>query len=396
MTPGYGAQPGPMPYTPAGGAAMPNNQTPAFNQQPPMQAQAGMGAQRNNFDFGPRSAGMPQAEQGMPIPTPQPMYNAMPMPPAQQPQPVGSMPNMPATSMQQPQPGMPPMQPAPMNAPQAPVQAAPMPQTQGATVGSNTPAAASRANPGVQPAVRTNPNSTQNMLQIAEIRDGIVIMNDGSFRSVVMVKSINFDLMSQQEQEAVEYSYQAFLNSLYFPVQIFIRSQKVDLQPYIEKLDKIRTEHDNMLLAMLMEDYIAYIDQLGQQTNIMDKKFYVVIPYFPHLDVQKALSQSKNFVTGFMGLFNTKEQRVVINEENLEKAKTELRNRVQAVLSGLLQCGVQGLPLDTQELIELYYDTYNPDTATRQQLKNFNDLNADIVTKGEGRAAQPHLQRELT
>jgi hypothetical protein len=241
----------------------------------------------------------------------------------------------------------------------------------------------------------TNPNSTQNSLQIAEVRDGIVIMNDGSFRSVVMVKSINFDLMSPQEQEAVEFSYQGFLNSLYFPVQIFIRSQKVDLQPYIEKLDKIRTEHDNMLLALLMEDYIGYIDALSQQTNIMDKKFYVVIPFYPVVDTQKALSQSKNFLTGLGGLFNKKEQHVVINEVDLENAKTELRNRVQAVLSGLLQSGIQGLPLDTQELIELYYDTYNPDTATRQQLKNFNDLTADVITKGQGKASQPHLQREL-
>lgn len=251
------------------------------------------------------------------------------------------------------------------------------------------------ASPGTKAVAQTNPNSTQNMLQIAEIRDGIVIMSDGSFRSVVMVKSINFDLMSPQEQEAVEYAYQGFLNSLYFPMQIFIRSQKVDMQPYIAKLDKIRSEHDNMLLALLMEDYIAYIDQLGQQTNIMDKKFYIVVPFFPHVDTQKALTQSKNFLTGFMGLFDTKEKHVVINEDDLEKAKTELRNRVQAVLSGLLQSNIQGLPLDTQELIELYYDTYNPDTATRQQLKNFNQLNADIITKGAGAAVQPHMQREL-
>ena len=254
-------------------------------------------------------------------------------------------------------------------------------------------------NPGTgnAPAVHTtNANSTQNTLQIAEIRDGIVIMNDGSFRSVVMVKSINFDLMSPQEQEAVEYSYQGFLNSLYFPIQIFVRSQKVDLQPYIERLDKIRTEHDNMLLAMLMDDYIGYIDQLAAQTNIMDKKFYVVIPFFPTETPQKALSKSKNFFTGVVDLFNKTESHVVINEADLEKAKTELRNRVQSVLSGLLQCGIQGLPLDTQELIELYYDTYNPDTATRQQLKNFGEMTADIVTKGDGIAQQAHLQKELT
>jgi type IV secretory pathway VirB4 component len=245
------------------------------------------------------------------------------------------------------------------------------------------------------PVSASNPNSTQNTLQIAEIRDGIVIMNDGSFRSVIMVKSVNFDLMSPQEQEALEYSYQGFLNSLYFPIQIFLRSSKVDLRPYIEKLDKIRSEHDNMLLAYLMEDYINYIAGLSEQTNIMDKMFYVVVPYFPHTDIQKALTQSKNFFSGLSQMFSSKEQHVTINEADLEAAKTELRNRVQAVLAGLMQCGVQGLPLDTEELIELYYDTYNPDTATRQQLKNFSDMTADIVTKGEGTAPQDHLKREL-
>lgn len=251
--------------------------------------------------------------------------------------------------------------------------------------------------PGQRPAVapKTNANSTQNTLQIAEIRDGIVIMNDGSYRSVVMVKSINFDLMSSQEQEAVEYSYQGFLNSLYFPIQIFIRSSRVDLGPYIDKLDKIRTEHDNMLLALLMEDYITYIDNLSAQTNIMDKRFYIVVPYFPVADVQKALTQSKNFFSGVAAIFNSKEAHVTINEAELEAAKTELRNRVQAVMGGLLQCNIQGLPLDTQELIELYYDTYNPDTATRQQLKNFDELSADVITKGQGVASQAHLQREL-
>ena len=255
--------------------------------------------------------------------------------------------------------------------------------------------------PGMQAAsaprvnVKSNPNSTQNTLQIAEIRDGIVIMNDGTFRSVIMVKSINFDLMSPQEREAVEYSYQGFLNSLYYPVQIFIRSQKVDIQPYIDKLDKIRSEHDNMLLALLMEDYINYIAALSEQTNIMDKKFYVVIPYFPELNVKRALDSSKGFIKGIKNIFGEKEQHVVVNEPDLQKAKDELRNRVQATLNGLGQSGIQGLPLDTQELIELYYDTYNPDTATRQQLKNFDDLTAPVITKGHGAAPQPNLEREL-
>lgn len=245
------------------------------------------------------------------------------------------------------------------------------------------PAAASMAAPA--PAVSpTNPNSTQNALLISEVRDGIVILNDGSFRAVVMCKSINFDLMSPQEREAVEYSYQGFLNSLYFPVQIFVRSQKIDLRPYLEKLDKIRVQQDNMLLGLLMEDYIAFLADISQQTNIMDKKFYVVIQYpDPDEDIRSAINQSKGFFTGMADMFSPKNPHVVIDESLLETAKTELRNRVQAVMQGLQQCGVQSLPLDTQELIELYYDAYNPDTATRQQLKNFDDLTAPVITKGD-------------
>ncbi len=293
-----------------------------------------------------------------------------------------------------------------------PIQAAPQDNRPAAPIATTGAALGAVANQYQQPASagqsqvvteqhvnqpRVNPNSTQNALEIAEIRDGIVIMNDGTFRSVVMVKSINFDLMSPQEREAVEYSYQGFLNSLYFPIQIFVRSQKVDLSPYIEKLDKIRSEQDNMLLALLMEDYIAFMADLSQQTNIMDKKFYVVIPFFPSADVQKTIEASKNFVSNLLGAFSNKndEKHVTINEAELEAAKAELRNRVQAVLDGLMQCGIQGLPLDTEELIELYYDAYNPDTATRQQLKNFGDLTAPVVTKGQGMAPKPNLNREL-
>ena len=244
----------------------------------------------------------------------------------------------------------------------------------------------------------SNPNSTQNTLQISEIRDGIVILNNGTFRAVIMCKSINFDLMSPQEREAVEFSFQGFLNSLYFPIQIFVRSQKVDMRPYLEKLDKIRTEQDNMLLGMLMEDYVAFLADISQQTNIMDKRFYIVIGY-PEADKdpRSALRQSTGFFTGLGDVFSKgdKTPHVVIDESTLQNAKTELRNRVQAVMQGLQQCGVQSLPLDTQELIELYYDAYNPDTATRQELKDFNDLSAPVITAGAGNAPQPKLDKEV-
>lgn len=243
--------------------------------------------------------------------------------------------------------------------------------------------------PAIQ--AQSNPNSTQNTLEIAEIRDGIVIMNDGSFRAVVAAKSINFDLMSAQERESVEYAYQNFLNSLYFDTQIVIRSRKVDMRPYLDKLNKIRTEQDNMLLALLMEDYIYYIEQLVEQTNIMSKKFYVTVPYYQEVSAKQAVGQTQ---TLFKGLVGKKQQQLIIDEATLEKAKTELQNRVQSIMNGLLQLGVQAEPLDTQELIELYYDVYNPDTATRQPLAEFEDLSSVIVSKGEGEAKQPNLEGE--
>src|SRR4051812_19329883 len=199
--------------------------------------------------------------------------------------------------------------------------------------------------PGAQPAagesrpvqVKTNPNSTQNTLLISEIRDGIVIMNDGTFRAVIMCKSINFDLMSPQEREAVEFSYQGFLNSLYFPIQIFIRSQKVDLRPYLERLDKIRSQQDNMLLALLTQDYVNFLADIASQTNIMDKKFYVAISYpDPDENMRSAIKQSTGFFSGMAEMFSkNKTPHVVIDESVLQNAKDQLRNRVTAVMQGL-------------------------------------------------------------
>lgn len=261
-----------------------------------------------------------------------------------------------------------------------------------ATTGGAPAAPANEPKPKNAAPPKGNPNSTQNTLQISEIRDGLVIMNDGSFRSVVMCKSINFDLMSPEEREGVEYAYQGFLNSLYFEIQIFVRSTKVDISPYLQKLAKIKNEHDNMLLAVLMEDYLDFIAGIAEESNIMDKKFYVVIPYYHNPDTRAIAQASKGFLST---MFGNKEHKVTINEGTMIAAKDELKNRVQSVLGGLQQCGVQGIPLNTEELIELYYDSYNPDTAVRQPIRNFNELTAPVITKGQGEAKQPGLDKEL-
>ena len=269
----------------------------------------------------------------------------------------------------------------------------PSPNSQPDAYGSPTPSSQlptpnTQQDPHLATVANTNPNSTQNTLLIAEIRDGIVIMNDGTYRAVVMARSINFDLMSPEEREAVEFSYQGFLNSLYFEIQIYIRSQRIDMRPYLEKLDELRKNQENMLVALMTEDYMQYIAALSDQTNIMDKKFYVIIPYSPSVALDKPIEASKKVVGSAFDMLKPKKATAVItiNEGDLEKAKQELTNRVQSVVNGLSQTGVQALPLDTQELIELYYDYCNPDTATRQQLKNFDGFNVPVITKAEGSA----------
>ncbi len=237
--------------------------------------------------------------------------------------------------------------------------------------------------PQVQPPA--NPNSTQNSLQFAEIRDSMTIMTDGSFRAVVACQSINFDLMSSREREGVEYAYQNFLNSLNHPVQILVRSQRVDISPYIDRLVELRRDEDNMLLSVLMDDYINFIDILAQEANIMDKSFYVVVPYFPEGDLDNLKNQAKGF---FGKLFTKPVTATTIDSQSYEKAKTEINNRVEGVIAGLFAIGIHSVRLNTTELSELYYNFYNPDTAIREPLRNYEQVTSIYTRKGQGLATQ--------
>ncbi len=270
-------------------------------------------------------------------------------------------------------------QPAAMPVQQIPVQQVPMQQMPSQQAAAN-PAAA----PGQPPqmmASKDTPTSTQSTLLISELRDNVVIMKDGSFRAVVACKSINFDLMSETEREGVEYSYQNFLNSLKFTTQILIRSQRVDIGPYIERLSEIRRNNDNMLLGVLMDDYINFIDILSQEANIMDKSFFIIVPYYTSEDMEKALQQTKNFFKSFS---KGKAPEVTrIDRATYTKALSELTNRVDSIVSGLFQIGISSVRLNTKELAELYYNFNNPDTAVREPLVDFSQLATMYVRKGD-------------
>ena len=230
--------------------------------------------------------------------------------------------------------------------------------------------------------------STQNSLIFSELRDSMVVMNDGSFRAIVACKSINFDLMSSRERDGVELSYQDFLNALYFPIQIFIRSQRVDIGPYLDKLDALRRDQDNMLLGVLMDDYIDFIDILSEEANIMDKTFYVVIPYSIVGDLSNIKDSGKGF---FQRLFGGGQSMTKIDKLSYQKAKDEIKNRVDSVTSGLLQIGVHCAQLNSRELGKLYYNYYNPDTAVREPLSNFEQNTFSYVKKGEGKPPRPTM-----
>ncbi len=290
-------------------------------------------------------------------------------------------PSQPANQQPVPQ-GMPPIGSAAPNPPQAFPAPPAMPQAPAPTTANGSSA------PQVKPPV--NQNTAQNTLQIAEVRENMVVMRDGSFRAVVACKSINFDLMSSKEREGVEYSYQNFLNSLYFPAQIFIRSQRVDIGPYIDRLTTMRRNQDNMLLGVLMDDYINFIDVLSQEANIMDKSFFIVVPFYPAGDLSDLRDQAK----GFFGKLFAKpsNETIKIDEASYAKSKEEIGNRVNAVMSGLFQMGVKSVQLNTKEFGELYYNVYNPDTAVREPLGDFDNVTSTYVRKGQGEAPRPNLQ----
>ena len=234
---------------------------------------------------------------------------------------------------------------------------------------------------------QSGPISTQNTLLFSEMRENMIIMSDGSFRAVIECESINFDLMSSREREGIEFSYQNFINSLYFPIQILVRSRRVDIGPYLDRLADIRRNQDNMLLNVLMDDYMDFIDVLAQEANIMDKSFYVVVPYYPAGEENAFKQQTKGLFSSF---FSRKKEATVtkIDQVTYTKAKDEIKNRIDSVMSGLFQIGVKSWQLNTRQLGELFYTSYNPDTSSRESLSEIDpsELTTTYVTKGTGQA----------
>ncbi|HCJ52611.1 MAG: hypothetical protein A2898_03860 [Candidatus Kerfeldbacteria bacterium RIFCSPLOWO2_01_FULL_48_11] len=208
---------------------------------------------------------------------------------------------------------------------------------------------------------------TQQFLDILEIRDGVVIMKDGTIRSIILASSINFALKSEEEQNAVIAAYVQFLNSLDFTLEIVIQSRRLNIDEYLERLKTLEKQQTNELLKMQTAEYRQYITELVELSEIMSKRFYVVVPYAP------GKLSTRGFFTRLRDALSPTSV-IHIKQKKFEEYKDELGKRVDFVIDGLSSIGIKAVPLDTQSLIELFYQTYNPETASQQELRPISDL----------------------
>jgi len=195
-------------------------------------------------------------------------------------------------------------------------------------------------------------NPTQNFLKLSEIREDTIIMNDGTLRAILTVSSTNFDLKSQEEQNALIFSYQRFLNSLEFHIQILMQSRKMDIADYTEKLKVIMNRQTNELLRMQTTEYIDFIDKLVESANVMNKNFYVIVPY----DISVAPAGG-GFFSKLLGTGKTKE--ISNREQSFIDNRKQLDERVGSVANNLASSGMRVVRLNTDQLIELIYSSYN-------------------------------------
>ncbi|HEY4494517.1 MAG TPA: hypothetical protein VJC02_00255 [Candidatus Paceibacterota bacterium] len=199
----------------------------------------------------------------------------------------------------------------------------------------------------------TDQKTTQDFVPIKEIRNGVVILKDGSMRALVLASSLNFALKSTDEQNSIIFQFQNFLNSLDFSIQIFVQSKKLDIRPYIALLEERHKEQITDLMKIQTREYIEFIKTFVENSNIMTKSFFIVVPYTP-----PTLTASKNPISNMMNS-NKKDKKIVANEE-FDEYRSQLEQRVGVVEQGLVRCGVRVAELGTEEVVELYYKIFNP------------------------------------
>jgi hypothetical protein len=191
---------------------------------------------------------------------------------------------------------------------------------------------------------------TQEFVPIKEIRDGIIILKDGSLRAILMTSAVNLALKSADEQQGTIYMFQNFLNSLDFSIQIVTQSRKLDIEPYLATLRKRQDVVEEPLLKLQIREYVQFIKNFTDQINVMKKHFFVVVSFVP--------SGMKSESNPFAGLLGGNSNKTLSKEEFSEYA-SQLEQRVGLVKAGLSRIGVRSSQLENDEAIELFYNIFN-------------------------------------
>ncbi len=194
--------------------------------------------------------------------------------------------------------------------------------------------------------------STQEFLEFEQIREGIIILKNKALRAILMVSSLNFALKSDEEQKAILYQFQEFLNSLDFSCQILIHSRKLNIAGYLDKLKEIEEKEENELLKIQIGDYRKFIEQIMAGGSVMQKTFYVIIPFY--------LTEASRMMPTKIPLKVS-----TLSEEEFQRCKIQLLQRVEFTILGLKRCGLQAIPLNTLEIIELLWSFYHPQESER-------------------------------
>ncbi|MBP9762693.1 hypothetical protein KBD34_03675 [Patescibacteria group bacterium] len=211
---------------------------------------------------------------------------------------------------------------------------------------------------------------TQRFLDVAEIREDVVVLKDGTLRAILLVSSVNFALKSVDEQQAIVQAYMQFVNSIDFPIQIVIQSRRMNIDTYIRQINETEKKINNDLLKKQIKDYRDFIRQLVKMGDIMQKRFYIAVPLNP------ATVQTKGFWQRLQEIF-TPSLAFKFSEDRFKKQKFELELRVSQISSGLSSMSLSAVQLDTQSLIELFYNVYNPDLYEAQPLVDVDRLQVD-------------------
>ncbi|HQT82631.1 MAG TPA: hypothetical protein PLW99_00590 [Candidatus Paceibacterota bacterium] len=194
-------------------------------------------------------------------------------------------------------------------------------------------------------------DATQRFVPVKEIRNGLIILKDGTYRGVLICSSVNFGLKSAEEQHAITAGFQNFLNTLDFSIQIVVNSRRMDLRPYLALLAEKEPEQKTELMRIQLREYIEFVHSFTDQANIMTKSFYVVVSYAPRVSPANAVSFLRH---------DSASVKSAAAETSFEEDRVQLEQRMTLVASGLSGTGVRAVPLGTEEVIELLYRSFNP------------------------------------